>query len=301
MSSGVDEGPIIDQRKVPLFFDDTWIEVRDRLSKVTDDLIAANLERILSGEWSATAQVEQDATVGKRRTPADGVFEWSEPVVSIYNKIRALLPPLPPAFYVDAEHQRCEIKHYQTIWQVTALKYGSVGGGHLHTDRVRLRPLLKADAPLLYEWITNRDLVILNSPYYPVSESDHEAWVEKMLTQRSDLVIFVIEDIKSGRAIGTCQIINLNWRHRSAELQIRIGNEAFHGQGYGTEAIHLLTTFGFNDLDLHRIYLHVFTSNTRAVHAYEKCGFNHEGTLSEAAFIDGEWTDVLVMGLIENL
>jgi len=170
----------------------------------------------------------------------------------------------------------------------------------MQADRVRLRPLRRADALLLYEWITDRELVILNAPFYPVSEIDHEAWVESMLTRRTDLVIFVIEEMANNKAIGTCQLLNINWRHRSAELQIRIGDELFRSKGYGTEAVKLLCRFGFADLNLHRIYLHVFDTNSRAIRAYEKAGFVREGSLKDAAFIDGKWLDVAVMGLIEN-
>ena len=62
----------------------------------------------------------------------------------------------------------------------------------------------------------------------------------------------------------------------------------------------LLCRFGFTDLKLHRIYLHVFANDLGAIRAYEKCGFVREGLLKEAAFIDGTWVDVRVMGLIER-
>lgn len=168
------------------------------------------------------------------------------------------------------------------------------------SEQVRLRALRKEDAKLLYEWIIDRELVILNSPYHPVSETDHEAWVERMMNKSSDLVIFVIEEVKCSTSIGTCQLLNINWRYRSAELQIRIGDPSHHGKGYGSEAVQLLIEFGFKDLNLHRIYLHVFATNNRAIRAYEKCGFCREGILKEAAFIDGEWVDVIIMGLIRS-
>lgn len=173
-------------------------------------------------------------------------------------------------------------------------------GGCMLSNQVRLRALLKEDAELLYKWIIDRELMILNSPYHPVSETDHEAWVEQMMKKSSDLVIFVIEEIKNNRAIGTCQLLNINWLHRSAELQIRIGDISHQGKGYGSEAVQLLIDFGFKDLNLHRIYLHVFATNNRAIRVYEKCGFSREGTLKEAAFIDGEWVDIQVMGLIRS-
>jgi RimJ/RimL family protein N-acetyltransferase len=170
----------------------------------------------------------------------------------------------------------------------------------METELVRLRPLRKEDAPSLYNWINNRQLVINNAPYYPVSEIDHEQWVGKMMNRRSDLVIFVIEEIESKRAIGSCQLLNINWIHRNAELQIRVGNEDFLGRGYGSQSVRKLCHFGFHDLNLHRIYLHVFCTNHRAIRAYEKCGFKKEGILRQTAFIDGKWLDVMIMGLLKT-
>ena len=170
----------------------------------------------------------------------------------------------------------------------------------MQSDYIRLRPMQKADAPLLYQWITNRELVIHNAPYFPVSESDHDAWIERMMTKCSDLVIFVIEELESGRAIGTCQLVNINWIHRSAELQIRIGDSADQNRGIGSDAVNILCEFGYKDLNLHRIYLHVFANNNRAIRAYEKTSFKHEGLMRQAAFLNGERQDVVVMGRLKN-
>lgn len=301
IDAGLDTGPIVDQRKIPLFFGDTWLDVRDRLALATDDLILGNMHRILAGNWIAVPQDETLATTGRRRVPEHSAFKWNEPVVAIYNKIRALLPPLPSAFYYDDEGQKREIVAYQTIWQVASKKYEILRDeGVMQSECVRLRPLRKVDAPLLYEWVTHRELVILNAPFHPVSETDLEVWVESMIFKRSDLVIFVIEESASGNLIGTCQLFNINWCHRSAEMQIFISNTSCRGQGYETQSVQLLTSFGFKDLNLHRIYLHVFATNHSAIRSYEEFGFEQEGELKEAAFIDGEWVNVLVMGLLES-
>jgi len=301
MDSGLDTGPIIDQRKVPIFIEDTWLDVRSRLEMATDALLSANVPKVLSENWSAVTQNECDATVMPRRKPEDGRFAWSAPVIEIHNKIRALVPPLPPACYQSPSGEWIEVREYKTPWQITASKYSpEPGGGVMHSEHIRLRPLQKADAPLLYQWITDRELVIHNAPYFPVSETDHEGWVERMMTKRSDLVIFVIEELNSGVAIGTCQLLNINWIHRSAELQIRIGSTIHQGKGYGSEAVQQLCTFGFSDLNLHRIYLHVFADNHRAIRAYAKCGFEKEGLLKEAAYVAGERTDVILMARLDS-
>ena len=166
--------------------------------------------------------------------------------------------------------------------------------------QIGLRPLRREDSELLYQWIVDRKLLVLNAPYLPVSEVDHEAWVESMLVKRTDLVMFVIEDLATGRAIGTCQLYGINWIHRNAELQIRIGDIAAQSRGLGVQAVNLLVDFGFKDLNLHRIYLHVFATNTRAIRAYEKCGFAREGVLRQAAHVDGGFVDVLSMALLRS-
>ena len=128
MSAGLDEGPIIDQRAVPIFFEDSWQSACARISRATDDLIAANLHAMLAGKWQTRLQDDAEANYCRRRTPDDGLFDWSEPVIAIYNKIRALLPPMPPAYYLDTSGTQVPMLLQLTPWQLAALKYGQVGG-----------------------------------------------------------------------------------------------------------------------------------------------------------------------------
>ncbi len=110
-------------------------------------------------------------------------------------------------------------------------------------------------------------------------------------------MIFGIRLLEGGSLIGTCQLHAIDPIHRTAELQIRIA-PSHHGQGYGTEAVGLLLDHAFKDLNLHRVQLHVFATNARAIRVYEKAGFAREGVLLEAAYIDGKYVDVVVMGVL---
>lgn len=165
---------------------------------------------------------------------------------------------------------------------------------------VRLRQVRLDDSGLLFEWINNRDLVILNAPFRPISYQEHQEWFEN-LGFRKNLKFFIIEDIESGLALGSCQLTNIHEIHRSAELQIRMGRSDFHNKGAGSEAVRLLVEYGFTKLKLHRIMLYVFSTNLRAIHVYKKNGFTKEGVLREAAFIEGRWLDIFVFGLINSV
>ncbi len=164
---------------------------------------------------------------------------------------------------------------------------------------VYLAPLRDEDLPLLFTWINDRDTALWNAPYHPVSEGDHRSW-SGTVAAAADRVFFVIKRKDGDRTVGACQLHSIHPVHRSAELQIRIGEAADRGQGFGTEAVRLLLEFAFRDLNLQRVQLHVFATNASAIRVYEKTGFAREGTLRQAAHIDGRYVDVVVMGILRE-
>jgi len=199
---------------------------------------------------------------------------------------------------MNASGRRVVLDEYMTIPQVTALKYG-VGGQVLRAEHVSLTPLEVDDLPALAVWINEREEVLLNAPYKPVHEGQRKAWFES-IQQRNDLVLFGIHLLKDNKLIGSCRLHSINHVHRSTELQIRIGEPSQRGQGCEMEAVRLLLGFAFKDLNLHRVYLNVFSTNTSAIHLYEKVGFVCEGLLRKAAHIDGVYVDVVTMGILRE-
>ncbi len=111
--------------------------------------------------------------------------------------------------------------------------------GLLRSEHVELTAVRDADRECLFEWINDREEVIHNAGYSPVHERDHVAWFES-IRNRPDVVIFAIRTLTDGRLIGSCQLRDVDHRHATAELQIRIGALGDRGKGYGTEAVQLL-------------------------------------------------------------
>ncbi len=91
-----------------------------------------------------------------------------------------------------------------------------------------------------------------------------------------------------------------NNRNRTASLSILIGNTALHGQGYGTEALQILTHYAFTEVNLNRLELTVSDYNLSGIRCYEKCGFQHEGRKREAMFRDGQYHDVVLMAILRE-
>ncbi|WP_024954310.1 GNAT family N-acetyltransferase [Sulfurospirillum arcachonense] len=152
------------------------------------------------------------------------------------------------------------------------------------------------DISKMYYWINNKELVNFNSSFFPVHLKNHIEWFENIRKDKST-VIFGIRKKEDNELIGTCQLHSINPIHKKAELQIRLQLES-SSKGYGKEALKILIDYGFNDLNLNKIYLNVFETNSRAISLYEKMGFQKEGILRRDIFLNGKYINVYVMSIL---
>jgi RimJ/RimL family protein N-acetyltransferase len=135
-----------------------------------------------------------------------------------------------------------------------------------------------------------------------MSVAEEEGWFEQMNTRPIDERVRVIEaqEGELWTPIGTCGYHGIDWRSRSAELGISIGEKSFWNKGYGTETMRLLLKYGFETLNLNRIMLDVFDTNKRAIRTYEKAGFLLEGRKRQAMYKNGKYFDILIMSVIRD-
>lgn len=113
-----------------------------------------------------------------------------------------------------------------------------------------------------------------------------------------DGVHFGIET--GGLIIGVIVLFNVDPVGRTAELGIAIGDKAYWGQGYGREAIGLLVDYAFRLLNLRRVFLRVHGRNERAIRAYRACGFVEEGRLRRHVWSNGDYDDLVLMGILRD-
>lgn len=98
IDEAIDHGPIIAQRRVPIAMDDTAVTVLKKLDDtgfaVFKEVIAA-FER---GDVPRQPNKVEEGSIYRRRTPEQGLIDWHQDAVAIYNFIRALVYPYPGAF-----------------------------------------------------------------------------------------------------------------------------------------------------------------------------------------------------------
>jgi RimJ/RimL family protein N-acetyltransferase len=124
-------------------------------------------------------------------------------------------------------------------------------------------------------------------------ESMAELW-ERRRGHTGDAT-FVIE--ADGKVIGDAALFGANAVSRTVELGITIGDKDYWGRGYGSEAVQLLVDYAFQSRNIRKVTLSVLGNNPRAIAAYRKAGFVEEGRRQLQEWNDGEYVDLVLMGV----
>ena len=121
-------------------------------------------------------------------------------------------------------------------------------------------------------------------------------WIDKTL--KNDELNLAIRDLKNDKLIGNCGFSEVNYKDKIANVGIYIGEEKNRNNGYGTEALRLLVSYGFNRLNFNNIMLTVKSFNKRAIACYKKVGFKEIGTRRECYFLNGKYYDDIYMDIL---
>jgi diamine N-acetyltransferase len=166
-------------------------------------------------------------------------------------------------------------------------------------ERVLLRPFSRRDLPHVQRWSTDAELRKLIGEVAPMSEVEVEKFYEELRADK-DRVWFVIVLKRNGRVIGEAGLLRMFRPWRNTDMTIIIGEKDAWGKGYGTEAGHLLLNYAFNRLGFHRISIGVVGFNKRALRFWESLGFQKEGVERDEYFYDNEYSDGIMMSILEN-
>ncbi|MBQ9951398.1 MAG: GNAT family N-acetyltransferase [Clostridia bacterium] len=168
-------------------------------------------------------------------------------------------------------------------------------------ERVALREFRQEDISGIRSWATDVETTrTLGGAYLkPQTWEQSERYLSNLLNGDAGGVNLVIADRESLRYLGQCSLMMVDNVARHAELAV-VMCPVCQNQGLGQEGVRLMLGFAFRQMNLNRVHLKVRADNARAIRCYEKCGFVKEGTLRAHAWDDGEYRDVVVMGVLRE-
>ncbi|HAS79648.1 MAG TPA: N-acetyltransferase [Fusobacteriaceae bacterium] len=165
---------------------------------------------------------------------------------------------------------------------------------------VRLREYRKGDIERAKEFLNDFEVRKNLQPTipYPFTLEDEEKWYSG-ISAIKDTYTFALETLED-RYIGGCGINSIDWKNSKVVIGIFIGDKEYWSKGYGSDAINILVKFIFDEMNINKIALNVYSFNERAIKCYEKCGFKREGVLREELFRQGRYHDEILMSILKS-
>jgi diamine N-acetyltransferase len=164
-----------------------------------------------------------------------------------------------------------------------------------------LRELSRSDIGPINEWRNDRNVQRwLVSPFRFVSEEADTRWFDTYLGARANNIRLAICESKLHSIVGVVYLLNIDWISRSCDFGIYVGTTAAQGKGAGKFATSAVLRHAFDDMNLRRIDLSALANNERALRLYRKFGFKEEGRARKAVFKNGEYVDLVRMGILDE-
>jgi RimJ/RimL family protein N-acetyltransferase len=170
-------------------------------------------------------------------------------------------------------------------------------------ELVRLRAVETTDLDDFLKFHNTLELRRTMGPPMVRSRRHMEEWLQKATVRdpwKDGELSLVIEEIKTHEFLGFASLSGIVLPQNRGELGISIYNPANRGKGYGTDALLVLLSIGFNILGLNSIFLETMEDNDQSIRVYEKIGFKRVGILRETEFMDGAYKGLLIMDILRR-
>jgi RimJ/RimL family protein N-acetyltransferase len=169
----------------------------------------------------------------------------------------------------------------------------------LQGEKVELRARNDADIALLHAALYDDVATRVRAdtrPWYPLAANSPES-PYRVGEASHDAAFFSVVERERGELAGEALLWGIDLHNRSAHLGLSL-LPAFRGRALAVDVLRVLCRYGFGIRGLHRLQLETLADNAPMIAAAVRAGFEHEGTLRAAAWVDGGFQDEVVFGLL---
>jgi ribosomal-protein-alanine N-acetyltransferase len=170
----------------------------------------------------------------------------------------------------------------------------------LETERFTLQPFHKEDATRIKELANNKELATILGLPHPYELKHAEEWIAIQPEQIKKGIEYPLTIVtkKENEIIGTITL-RIDKNNNKGELGYWIGRD-YLGNGFATEAVNRMIEFGFNQLDLNKVWASAMSRNKASTIVLEKAGLQKEGRLKQNRLLHDKYEDVEMYCLLKN-
>jgi len=167
------------------------------------------------------------------------------------------------------------------------------------TSDVCLRAIEPSDLPTILKWRNSPVFSPFFREYRQLSSLQIESWYQTMMPDRNR-EMFVICDSSHG-VVGVTGLTSLDFVNKHADLHFYIGHDgAWIDSNIAPKALPLILNFGFNSLNLNKIWAEVFEFDSLKLEFFAKFKFRVDGRLRSHVFSNGRYFDSILMSSLRS-
>lgn len=168
-------------------------------------------------------------------------------------------------------------------------------------ERIYLRALEQSDLSGNYfQWLNDNEVCAFNShAIFPNSTKKMQDFFDSMQDNKTAVVLAIITKEKDTH-IGNLGLHEIDWISRSAEFRILLGDKDNWQKGFANEAAQLIINYGFERLNLNRIFCGTSAENIGMQKLAEKLNMKKEGVMRSAMYKMNKYVDIIVYGLFKD-
>ncbi len=171
----------------------------------------------------------------------------------------------------------------------------------LATQRLQLRRIRQSDAPELFAILSDEEAMRFygHEPHHNISETHSLISKIEVRYARREAIRWAVTLKGEDRLIGTCSLHHIDAESRRAETGYEL-HRAYWGRGLMPEAVAAILTYGFSEMELHRVEALIDIANEQSKNLLLKLGFTYEGNLRQRYFMNGRFEDEHYFGLLRD-
>lgn len=171
----------------------------------------------------------------------------------------------------------------------------------LETSRLILREIGNEDIKSIFLIFSNLDV----TRFYGMEPMENVNQAKQLITnfansyQKNQGIRWGIVKKEDNELIGTIGFNNWVPKNKRAEIGYDL-HPSYWRNGYATEAIQRVISYGFSEMELNRIGAVVYLENKASRQLLKSIGYAEEGILKEYMLQNGQFYDVTMFSLLKS-
>ena len=168
----------------------------------------------------------------------------------------------------------------------------------ISSKNLKLRAIEKSDLPTIQIWRNDERLRRYFREYRDFSMIQLESWYNSIITDNK-FEFFVIET--DNNPIGITGITYIDWVNRHADVHFYIGKDfQWIDNVYSEEAFNLILDYGFNMLNLNKLWAEIYEIDNKKLSFFKNNGFYIDANLREHYYYKGQYYTSHILSKLKN-